>query len=201
MVGTVVKEKIGELEEELREGCLSRMSKELADVVQLILGKKRFLERFKDGCEKNLSSNQLTIVIVEKILEEKEPEVFMNIEIPEDQVNLDQGYYHCAYVILRFKNEVDVEIKEEQSYMEDVPGEEDIEDFKLENDNERHLRMGFKDSYGGMGDKKALIHTKRWYVYVNKEGNLIKGGYSLEFVGSEGKKVFWNLVENHFVEE
>ena len=41
---------------------------------------------FENGCENNLSSNQLTIVIVEKILEEKEPEESEISEIPEEQV-------------------------------------------------------------------------------------------------------------------
>ena len=62
MVGTVVKAKIGELEEEVRVGSARRMSKELTGVIQDILGKRRFLVRFDDGCEKNLSSNKLTVV-------------------------------------------------------------------------------------------------------------------------------------------
>ena len=47
--------------------------------------------RFKDRCEKNISSNQLTILIVDKIPEEKEPKVFTNPEIPEDQIKTDKG--------------------------------------------------------------------------------------------------------------
>ena len=62
MVGTVVKFKVGELEEEVREGFFRRIRKLLTGVVQGVSGKKRFLVRFHDGCEKNLSSNQLTIV-------------------------------------------------------------------------------------------------------------------------------------------
>ena len=42
--------------------------------------------RFKDGREKNLSSYQLAIGIVEKIPAEKEPEVTMNPEIPLEKV-------------------------------------------------------------------------------------------------------------------
>ena len=42
--------------------------------------------RFKYGCEKNLSSYQLAIGIVEKIPAEKEPEVTMNPEIPLEKV-------------------------------------------------------------------------------------------------------------------
>ena len=49
MVGTVVKAKIGELEEEVRVGSSRRMRKELTGVVQAILGKMRFLVRFHDG--------------------------------------------------------------------------------------------------------------------------------------------------------
>ena len=67
------------------------MRKELTGVVQGISGKKRLLVRFQDGCKKNLYLNQLTIVIAEKIPEEKEPQVFTNPEIPEEQVTLEQG--------------------------------------------------------------------------------------------------------------
>ena len=67
MVGTVVKANIGELEEEVRAGFLRRTRKDLTGLLQGILGKKRFLVRFQYGCEQNLSSNQLTIVIVKKI--------------------------------------------------------------------------------------------------------------------------------------
>ena len=58
---------------------------------------------FQDGCKNNLSSNQLTIVIVEKMSEEKEPEVSVIPEIPEEQVGLEKGYYCCVYVMLMFK--------------------------------------------------------------------------------------------------
>ena len=75
---------------------------ELTGVMQGVPGKKRFLVRFQDGCKNNLSSNQLTMVIVEKIPEEKEPEVFLIPEIPEEQVELKKGYYQCVYGMLRF---------------------------------------------------------------------------------------------------
>ena len=88
MVGTVVKSKIGELEEEVRASSSRRLRKELTGVVQSVLRRRIFLVRFQNGCENNLSSNQLTVVIVEKILEEKEPEVFEIAEIPEEQVTV-----------------------------------------------------------------------------------------------------------------
>ena len=49
MVGMVVKAKIGELEEEVREGFSRRMRKELTGVVQLFSGKNILLVRFQDG--------------------------------------------------------------------------------------------------------------------------------------------------------
>ena len=54
MVGTAVKAKIGELEEEVRVGSSRRMRKELTGVVQGISGKRRFLVRFHDGCKKDI---------------------------------------------------------------------------------------------------------------------------------------------------
>ena len=70
VVGTVVKAKIGELEEELRAGSSRRMMKELTGVVQGVLWSRRFLVRFHNGCENNLSLNQITVVIADKILVE-----------------------------------------------------------------------------------------------------------------------------------
>ena len=49
MVGTAVKAKIGELEEEVRVGSTRRMRKEFTGVVKAISGKRKFLVRFHDG--------------------------------------------------------------------------------------------------------------------------------------------------------
>ena len=46
MVGTVVKSKIGDLEEEVRAGSSRTTRKDLTGVVQGVSGKKRFLARF-----------------------------------------------------------------------------------------------------------------------------------------------------------
>ena len=113
VVGMVVKSKIGELEEGIRT------SNKLSGVVQGVSGKKRFLASFQDGFEINISSNQLTTVIVEKIPEEKEPEVSAIPKISEEKVELEKGYYRCVYVTLRFEKEVGVESKEDQADVED----------------------------------------------------------------------------------
>ena len=146
-VGTVVKSKIGELEEEVRAGSSRRTRTELNGVVQGILGRRRLLARFKNGCKNNMYLNQFTVVIVEKILEEKEPEVSEIYEIPEEQVESENGYYCCVYVMLRFKKEVGVDSKEEQADVEDYTDEEDIEDVNLNNDREGQWRMVFDDNY------------------------------------------------------
>ena len=86
MVGAVVKDKIGQLEEEVRARNSRMMRKDFTGVVQGVLGRNRFLVRFKNGCEKNLSSNQLTVRLLDKVLVEEEPEVSTIPEIPEDQV-------------------------------------------------------------------------------------------------------------------
>ena len=85
------------------------MGNQLTGVLQGLSGEKRFLVRFQDGCKENMSPNQLTIVIVEKILVEKEPEVPTIPDITEKQVTLEKGYYHCVYVMLCFTKEVSVE--------------------------------------------------------------------------------------------
>ena len=64
MVGAVVKSKIGEVEKEVRSGSSISMRKELTGVLQGVSSKKGFLVRFQDRCKKNISLNQLTIMIV-----------------------------------------------------------------------------------------------------------------------------------------
>ena len=39
----------------------------------------------------------------------------------------------------------------------------------LDNSMGCHWSMVFEDNYGGMDDAKALIHNKRWCVYVNEK--------------------------------
>ena len=60
------------------------LRKELTVVVQSFSGRRRLLVRFHNGCEKNMSSNHLTVMIVEKIPVEEEPEVSTIPEILED---------------------------------------------------------------------------------------------------------------------
>ena len=52
-----------------------------------------------------------------------------------------------------------------------------------------------------MDNAKALIHPKRWNVYMNDKKNIVKGGYSVEVVGHDRKKVFWEVVNDHVIEE
>ena len=60
-------------------------------MVQGVSVRRRFLLRFQNGCKNNLLSNKLTVMIVEKIPEEKEPEVSEIAEIPEEKVKLEEG--------------------------------------------------------------------------------------------------------------
>ena len=55
MVGTVVKAKLGELEEDIREGFSRRLRKEMTGVVHEVVRKRRYLEGFQDGLEKEMS--------------------------------------------------------------------------------------------------------------------------------------------------
>ena len=46
-----------------------------------------------------------------------------------------------------------------------------------------------------------MLHAKRWYLYVNEKENIVKGGYSVEVVGHDKKKVIWEVVEDHVVQD
>ena len=43
---------------------------------------------------------------------------------------------------------------------------------------------------------KALLHTKMWDLYTRNKISLIKGGYSVEVSGYEGKKLVWEVIED-----
>ena len=64
MVRTVVNAKVGELEEDIREIFSRRLRKEITGVVQEVVGKRSYLVRFQYGLEKEMLSNQITIVVV-----------------------------------------------------------------------------------------------------------------------------------------
>ena len=52
-----------------------------------------------------------------------------------------------------------------------------------------------------MDAKKALLHAKRWDVYVNEKGNIIKGWFLVELIGSDERTVLWEVVDDHAAEE
>ena len=106
-------------------------------MVQGVSWRRRFLVRFQNGCEKNVSSDQLTVVIVEKILVGEEPEISTISEIHENQVEKEKGYYRCVYVMLWFKKEVGVYSKEEQADVDDDTDEEEMAYINLDDDRER----------------------------------------------------------------
>ena len=71
----------------------------------------------------------------------------------------------------------------------------------IDNKRERHWRNFSGDNEGGVDDKKALLHTKRWDLYLNKKKSLVKCKYSVEVVRHDKKKVLWGVVGDHVVEE
>ena len=52
----------------------------------------------------------------------------------------------------------------EQAYVEPEPGEEEIEDMKLDEKRDHHWRIIFKDNDVGVENQKAILHVKRWNV-------------------------------------
>ena len=61
-VGSVVKAKVGELENITREGIRKKMSKEVLICVQILVWKNKFLVQFKDIQKKKKSSSSIVIL-------------------------------------------------------------------------------------------------------------------------------------------
>ena len=76
-----------------------------------------------------------------------------------------------------------------------------MDDINLDDERERHWRMVFEDNDGGVDDAKALLHAKRWYLYINQKRKIVKGSYQVEFFGHDKKNVLWDVVDDHVVEE
>ena len=79
--------------------------------------------------------------------------------------------------------------------------DEDIEDVVLDDERERHWCMFFEDNKGGVDGTKALLHDKKWDVYNSDKEALVKGEYSVEVYNNDGKKLVWEFVNDHVVEE
>ena len=114
---------------------------------------------------------------------------------------MEKGYYRCVCVMLRFLKGVDVESKEGQADVEDDPDEEDMDDANLDDERERHWRMVFEENEGGVEDAKAFLYAKSWDVYVNENVKLVNGGYFLEVVGHDKKKVLWGVAGDHVLDK
>ena len=56
------------------------------------------------------------------------------------------------------------------------PDEEEKDDINIDDERERHWRNIFEDNEGGV-DEKALLHAKRWNLYLNEKESLVKGKY------------------------
>ena len=87
--------------------------------------------RFQDGCEKYLTSNQLTAVTVDRIPVAEESDVTKIYVIPDDKVYLEKGYYLGVYNLLKFNKEEGVGRKWYQADMESDTDEKDMEEMGL----------------------------------------------------------------------
>ena len=134
--------------------------KELTGVVQRVSGKKRFLEIFQDGCEKGLTSNQLTVATLEKSTAEGETYLPRIGVIPDDTFTPQKRYYHSVYVLLNFNKENGVASKEQEVDMYPYPDEEEMEDVRLDNKRQHHLRIILEENDGGVDEEKAILYVK-----------------------------------------
>ena len=75
-----------------------------------------------------------------------------------------------------------------------------MEYVRLNNEQEHHCRVDFKDNGVEVDDEKRILHVKRWDVYMNKKVLLIKGVYSVKVSGYDGKEAIWEVVDVHIFE-
>ena len=61
--------------------------------------------------------------------------------------------------------------------------------------------MVFEDNNGGVNGVKDLLHDNNWDVYNSEKQALVNSWYLVEVADKEGKKVIWQVVNDHAVEE
>ena len=61
--------------------------------------------------------------------------------------------------------------------------------------------MFFEENNGEVDGKKAPLHARMCYVYNLEKKALVKGGYSVEVAEKDGKRIIWEVVYDHVVEE
>ena len=71
MVGVVVKAKVGELEEEVREVFSRRLRKDMTGVAQEVFGKRSYSVSFQNGLYKEIPLDQINILVVRSEVEEE----------------------------------------------------------------------------------------------------------------------------------
>ena len=68
--------------------------------MKVIYGNKRLSVRFQDECENDLTSNQLTAVVVEKSPVTEEYEVLRISEKTNETFPLEKGYYSVCFCVV-----------------------------------------------------------------------------------------------------
>ena len=81
----------------------------MTGVVKAVSVKRNLLVLFKDGCENDMTSNQLTAATVDITPLTEEAKMPTISTKPEKAVDLEKVYYHGVYVLLEFNKEEDVD--------------------------------------------------------------------------------------------
>ena len=119
--------------------------------------------------------------------------------IPEAVKGL--GCYHSFSVSQHFIIEDWLDKSQYQLGVDTDPDEEDIKDVVLGYDIYLHYHIVFKDNNGEADGKQYLLHEIRWDVHNSDKEALVKGGYQVEVYDKYGKKLIWEVVNDHVVEE
>ena len=69
------------------------------------------MARFQDECEKDLTLNQLIVMILEKIIMTEEAKVPVISVISDWKIYFEKGYHHGVYILLYFNKDDVVDSK------------------------------------------------------------------------------------------
>ena len=62
-------------------------------------------------------------------------------------------------------------------------------------------RVIYEENEAGVHYEKYLLHANRLEIYTKENNLMIKGGYYMEVLGSDGKKLVWKVIDGHVVND
>ena len=141
--GTLVKEKVREVQEQTREGRINRVSKYVVGCFQDVIVKKKFLVQFEYGQNIDMSSCSLQYICLKQWVFQKVDDPISGLpqkkqgelltvygdHVGEEGSMFERGIYYLYFIVCVFFHQSSVDMLEQQVLEESDPDLEEEDDI------------------------------------------------------------------------